>query len=128
MKQNKCVDALLLLEDEGSLKKQEEEILLGTRSITGEGNGDILTNFYKRLVEINEYYKKYNPEVIAPQTVASIREQCFQPPYHEPYFTGEENQGKFVDMNFLHQEYLNFLNKTKEKDELVKNIEYTQYL
>ena len=37
----------------------------------------------------------------------------FSPPYSEPKFTADEGNGKFVDMNVLYHEFLNFDLKKK---------------
>lgn len=46
------------------------------------------------------------------------------PPFKEPEFTGEENQGRYVDMNILYQEFINLKNIKQD----YKMGDYLQYL
>lgn len=109
------------------------QILAGQKSVGGQGNRnpDIWFNFYERLKEIREYHKKYNPTANPTNTVDYIRENVFQPPFKEPFFTGEEMQGKFVDMNDLYQQFINLkdIREVYEQgDEQHKTLDYLWYL
>ena len=70
--------------------------------MTGGQKFDVWTNFYDRIREIKDYHKRYNPLSIVQSGVASMRESIFSPPFREPDFSGEENQGRYVDMNLLY--------------------------
>ncbi|KRX07695.1 hypothetical protein PPERSA_11244 [Pseudocohnilembus persalinus] len=106
MKQSKCLDASMLLTD-SEQKKDELAIITGQKSVTQGKNADVWINFYEKIKEIRQYHKKHANVSVAPTTVDSIREQVFSPPNQAPDFTGEEGNGKYVDMDKYFQEYLN---------------------
>lgn len=68
---------------------------------------DVWANFYDRLKEIRQYHRKYNPQITHTNTVDYIRENAFSAPNKFPEFSGQENNGKFLDLNLCHQQFLN---------------------
>lgn len=62
--------------------------------------------------------EKYNPN--------NIYDQAFNPPYNEPKFSGEENQGRCIDLHDVYTEFMN-LKKFKFSEEYVMG-DYLWYL
>jgi splicing factor 3A subunit 3 len=68
---------------------------------------DAWANFYGRLKEIKDYHFQYT----APNSQIEYQkpdwyiENCFRPPFGEPVFSGEEMDGKYVDMEIFYHEY-----------------------
>lgn len=121
--QQKCADALALIQDTDGLKKEEMAILEGTKSYNPQKAPDVWMNFYDKLKDIKDYHKKF----IAPGTLFETRteeyfvDRVFDPPHEKPQFTGEEANGKFVDMHNLFLEFVNIKNIRESKEYKVGN-------
>eukprot|EP00828_Plagiopyla_frontata_P028987 TRINITY_DN3746_c0_g1_i1.p1 TRINITY_DN3746_c0_g1~~TRINITY_DN3746_c0_g1_i1.p1 ORF type:complete len:517 (+),score=83.63 TRINITY_DN3746_c0_g1_i1:135-1553(+) len=131
--QKVSMDGLLLLNDSDELKKEEVSIIYGQRHnfITQQNSGkpaNIWTNFYDRLKEIRNYHKRFTiPTTEYNKNEAEqIYDNAFELPYQEPYFTGEEAGGRYVDMHELYQEFLN-LRKIQQSEDY-KIGDYLWYL
>ncbi|KAI8894126.1 hypothetical protein BC833DRAFT_606006 [Globomyces pollinis-pini] len=88
------------------------------QAMTGD---DAFTEFYSRLKNIKDYYRKLPNELAPPFDP----KQCLPDPEREMQlldakFTGEESYGKFLDMNSLFLEYSNLKG--------VKRLNYLNYL
>ena len=67
----------------------------------------VFTAFYEQLKGIREYHRKFP---IAPSTETyeeALLTEVLAADRHEDGFTGEEAEGRFVDMHALHEMYLN---------------------
>lgn len=75
MKKSKCLDTLLLVNDNDKLKRDEILILQGQKSIQANSTRkpDVWYNFYERLKEIKEYHKKFNPQQLPPLSAEALR-------------------------------------------------------
>jgi len=117
------------LNDSDGLKKDELSIISGQKSINPNNkNPDIWHNFYEKVKEIKEYHKKFNVANLNIETHGPewFLETVFDPPFKRPFFTGEENNGKYVDMHHLYLEFIN-LKKIKDSNEY-KIGDYLWYL
>jgi len=126
--QKKSAEALTLFNDADGLKKEELKILDGSLSVNPDRPPDVWTNFYEKLKGIKEYHKKYVlPGTLSkPRNVDYFIDNIFEPPFSKPAFTGEEANGKYVDMHHLYLEFTN-LKKIKESGEY-KIGDYLWYL
>lgn len=106
--------AFLEYKDEDQSRKEEIAFLAGT-------TGDVWTNFYERVKETKEYYRKHAGEqcAMAPQVrdTTFFYEQALTHEKSEVRFSGEESYGQHLD---LHQHYTSWLNLKKLRDERVK--------
>ncbi|KAL4436431.1 hypothetical protein ABPG74_002997 [Tetrahymena malaccensis] len=129
MKQSKCMDALILLQDFDGVKKEEMAILEGKKSVSaGSRQPDIWYNFQQRLKDIKEYYKKHQNQNIQVIDKEFLKKSVFSPPYSEPLFSADEQQGKYVDLNVLYYEFLSFDLKKKKKVRLSEEYHIGDYL
>jgi splicing factor 3A subunit 3 len=58
--------------------------------------------------------------------VENFFDQAFDPPFKEPYFSGEEGYGRYLDLHAIYQQFLN-LKKLKLSEEY-KIGDYLWYL
>lgn len=86
--------------------------------------GDPLEGFYKQLEEVKDFHRRYPNEPVENLERAYKRRR---PEEGEPVtseidnmFTGEESNGRFLDLTSLHEDYLNLPG--------VKRLTYLQYL
>lgn len=98
----------------------------GTRmkEIQSLSTGEPFDEFYKQLGDVKEFHRRYPNEPVENLERAYKRRR---PDEGEPVvsetdnmFTGEESNGRFLDMTRLHEDYLNLPN--------VKRLSYLQYL
>ncbi|KEF55131.1 uncharacterized protein A1O9_08784 [Exophiala aquamarina CBS 119918] len=94
------------------------------KEIQGLSTGDPLEEFYKQLEEVKDFHRRYPNENVENLERAYKRRR---PDEGEPVvseidnmFTGEESNGRFLDLIPLHEAYLNLPN--------VKRLSYLQYL
>lgn len=94
------------------------------REIQGLTAGDPLDEFYKQLEEVKDFHRRYPNEAVENLERAYKRRR---PEEGEPIiseidnmFTGEESNGRFLDLTSLHEDYLNLPG--------VKRLSYLQYL
>jgi len=116
--QTKSVESLALINDADGLKKEELAILEGKKATNPQKAPDVWLNFYDRLKDIKDYHRKYIPQgtMYQPRDDEYFINNVFEPPFEKPQFTGEEANGKFVDMHNLYLEFIN-LKKIKESYE-----------
>jgi len=126
--QKKCADTLATINDADGSKKEEMAIIAGQKSINPQKAPDVWLNFYDRLKDIKDYHKKYIPAgtLYQGRDPEYYIETAFEPPFEKPKFTGEEANGKFVDLHSLYLEFNN-LKKIKEHQEY-KVGDYLWYL
>jgi splicing factor 3A subunit 3 len=126
--QKKCADTLATLNDSDGSKKEELAIIAGQKSVNPQKAPDVWLNFYDRLKDIKDYHKKYIPAGTPYQARSDdyFVDSVFEPPFEKPKFTGEEANGKFVDLHHLYLEFTN-LKKIKEHQEY-KVGDYLWYL
>lgn len=96
----------------------ELEFLEGIDVSGGSQKKEPMKCFYSKLKETQEYHKNFTPfgakiEYKGPKL---LLDRAFQPPRAPPAFSGEESDGKYVDMEVLYQEFLN-LKKIRESVE-----------
>lgn len=94
--------------------RQDEIALLGGQSASGQ---NVFSVFYDRLKEIREYHRRHpNAKVI---DAGDDPEELLK---EEPWvdFSGEEANGRFLDMHELYNQYLNY--------KFGQPIEYSAYL
>ncbi|CAD8199582.1 unnamed protein product [Paramecium octaurelia] len=121
MAQKTAADALILIDGADGWKKEEMNYLQGVG-----GSGDVWENFYERFKEIKDYHKRVTNVQTMQNKVEFYYEQAFAPPFKEPYFSGEEHHGRFLDMHASYKEFLN-LKKLKESNK-IKIGDYLWYL
>lgn len=99
---------------EGTLMKEKQSL----------STGDPYEEFYKQLDEVKDFHKRYPNEPVENLERAYKRRR---PDDGEPVasevdtmFTGEESNGRFLDLVSLHEDYLNLPG--------VKRLSYLQYL
>lgn len=102
-------------------KDTENTLLKEKQSLS---SGDPMEEFYKQLEEVKDFHKRYPNEPVENLERAYKRKR---PDDGEPVvsevdnmFTGEESNGRFLDMVSLHEDYLNLPS--------VKRLTYLQYL
>ena len=78
-------------------------------SLAGDGS-DVWQSFYSRIRSVKEYYRQHSET----QTLPDIQDSTYWYDLAQSVgeskmtlFSGEESGGRFLDMNALHQEYLN---------------------
>lgn len=94
------------------------------KEVQGLSTGDPMEEFYKQLEEVKDFHRRYPNETVENLERAYKRRR---PEEGEPVvseidnmFTGEESNGRFLDLIPLHEAYLNLPN--------VKRLSYLQYL
>jgi len=94
------------------------------KEIQGLSTGDPFEEFYKQLEEVKDFHRRYPNEGVENLERAYKRRR---PDEGEPVvsevdnmFTGEESNGRFLDLTSMHEAYLNLPN--------VKRLSYSQYL
>lgn len=94
------------------------------REVQGLTAGDPFDEFYKQLEEVKDFHRRYPNEAVENLERAYKRRR---PEEGEPVvseidnmFTGEESNGRFLDLTSLHEDYLNLPG--------VKRLSYLQYL
>ena len=116
------------------MRKEEMMIIEGTKNLKGSESkktSDVIwQNFYDKVRDVKDYYKKNENALAADTTENSVdffRRISFMAPFKEPEFSAEENKGKYVDM---HQEYLQFINicKSLEEKDNMKLHDYLWFL
>lgn len=90
-----------IYEDKDGVKKDEINSMQG---------GNEFTEFYVRLRNIKEFYKKHSNEIIKPMSMEfdeflSLRESGTD--FNLVDFTAEEGYGKFLDLNECYLKYIN---------------------
>jgi hypothetical protein len=106
--------ALSVYRDEDQARREEIAYLTGT-------NGDVWANFYEKVKETKDYYRKHadQPCAKAPQVrdVTFFYEQALSNDASEARFSGEEAFGQHLD---LQQHYTAWLNLKKLKEDRMK--------
>ena len=104
-----------IYQDAQGLRQQE------VQSIT---TGDPFDEFYKQLEEVKDFHRRYPNEPVENLERAYKRRQLTDgevpTSITDNMFTGEESNGRFLDLTTLHEDYLNLPN--------IKRLTYLQYL
>ncbi|KAI1613228.1 hypothetical protein EDD37DRAFT_338906 [Exophiala viscosa] len=97
---------------------------LRLKEVQSLSTGDPLEEFYKQLEEVKDFHRRYPNEPVENLERAYKRRR---PEEGEPItseidnmFTGEESNGRFLDLTSLHEDYLNLPG--------IKRLTYLQYL
>jgi hypothetical protein len=102
--------ALLIYKDEDKARKEEISFLAGTTS-------DVWTNFYEKIKETKDYYRKHADAACAkaPQVrdVTFFMESALENEKSDSRFSGEECYGQYLD---LQGHYTAWMNLKKLKD------------
>ncbi|XP_054258220.1 splicing factor 3A subunit 3 [Macrosteles quadrilineatus] len=127
-----------LYEDKDGLRKEEVAALSGPNEFA---------EFYSRLKQIKEFYKRLPNEICVPMSVEfeelnKMRENPSEEFQNLAEFTDEEGYGKYLDMNECYEKYINlkgiekmdYISYLSNYDHLYeipkerKNAEYRKYL
>lgn len=102
--------------------KDTENVLLKEKQLLS--SGDPFEEFYKQLDEVKDFHKRYPNEQVEnlERAYKRRRQDDGEPVVSEVdnMFTGEESNGRFLDLVQLHEDYLNLPG--------VKRLTYIQYL
>lgn len=60
---------------------------------------NLIKDYHRKFNLTASHLEKYNPN--------NIYDGAFQAPYKEPQFSGEENQGRCIDLHNYYQEFIN---------------------
>ena len=125
--------ALKNYKDEDSLKKSEVQFLEGEREgdlATGTKSLDVWLNYYEKLNSIKDYHDKFTsygaPAEVFDSTYFFLH--ALDDPSKIPKFSGPEGYGRFIDLNSNYIEFINLKKIQKNKDRIVKSIDYVSYL
>ncbi|KAM3145716.1 hypothetical protein pb186bvf_002262 [Paramecium bursaria] len=119
MIQKSSEEADNLIKSGDGWKQEELNFLSGT-------GGDVWENFYERYREIKDYHKKANSIQVTQNKVEFYFAQAFAPPFREPFFSGEEHNGRYLDLIGNYKEFCN-LKKLRESKK-IKTGDYLWYL
>ena len=97
---------------------------LRTKEVQSLSTGEPFDEFYKQLEEVRDFHRRYPNEPVENLERAYKRrrpeEGEYIPTEVDNMFSGEESNGRFLDLTQLHEEYLNLPN--------IKRLTYLQYL
>ncbi|ETI20147.1 hypothetical protein G647_08181 [Cladophialophora carrionii CBS 160.54] len=97
---------------------------LRTKEVQSLSTGEPFDEFYKQLEEVKDFHRRYPNEPVENLERAYKRrrpeEGEYIPSEVDNMFSGEESNGRFLDLTQLHEEYLNLPG--------VKRLTYLQYL
>ena len=102
-----------IYKDEDGVKKAELELMTGPNA---------LTNFYDQLRESKAYHRRFQTATQG-QLVAPLGEQLDAAANAEGKFSGEENIGRYVDLNSFYQRFVNLPGNKKHA-----KLDYRSYL
>ncbi|KAF8821742.1 putative splicesome-associated protein [Cardiosporidium cionae] len=108
--QEKAQHCLELYKDADNVKSEEISFLAGqNHDRTGKKMIDVWTNFYDRLKNIKDYYRKFEnvntiPEIRDAQV---LMDEAMKNNDLELLFSSEEHLGKFLDMNEFYLQFIN---------------------
>lgn len=105
--QTKCKTAAEIYQDKDGMRTDDINALAGQRG--DKKVGDVWTSFYDKVKEVKDYHRRFSvnqglPEV---QNAQWFYQQGFSNDRSDKLFSGEEDQGKRVDM---HEHYVKYVN------------------
>lgn len=99
-----------IYDDADGVRKDEIAAMSGTT---------VFSSFYDQLKSVREYHRKFPSEPVAESSEQILLTEVLESAPDDG-FTGEEAEGRYVDMHVLHEQYLNLKG--------IERIDYCNYL